>query len=110
MIKLLQNRPSIVGALRSVEACWPARRAYGADVVEWLVKLWPKLWPDWRLASASDGGGLVAEQPRGCAASTTRNAAPWPRRAAGRGLVAASTIMCCEDEPPPPLQVQQVDT
>eukprot|EP00964_Phaeocystis_antarctica_P004527 scaffold2443_cov67-Phaeocystis_antarctica.AAC.4 len=39
-------------------------RVYGADVVEWLVELWPKLWSDWRLASAGDGGGLVAEQPR----------------------------------------------
>ena len=65
---LLQNRISFfdqVGLLFGGGTYAGRLRVYGADVVEWLVELWPKLWPDWRLASAGDGGGLVAEQPRG---------------------------------------------
>ena len=62
------RRPSIVGAslLFGGGTCWPVRRVWcGADVVEWLDKALAKaLWPDWRLASAGDGGSLVAEQPR----------------------------------------------
>ena len=65
---LLQNRVGFfdqVGLLFGGGTYAGQLRVYGADVVEWLVELWPKLWPDWRLASAGDGGGLVAEQPRG---------------------------------------------